>query len=119
MAEGVATLPWPSHSPDLNPIENFWSAVDEELATGPEPEGRDAFRLRVAGILDTFSARHPANFHNLYSSMHTRLCAVVEAGGLTEFFETQDGVVYVRAAGCSLFMLSALSRATQSVGILL
>ena len=82
VAKGVTTLPWPSHSPDLNPIENFWSAVDEELATGPAPASQDALRLRVADILDNFSARHPTYFNNLYSSMHTRLSAVVAAGGL-------------------------------------
>ena len=82
VAKGVTTLPWPSHSPDLNPIENFWSAVDEELATGPAPASQDALRLRVADILDHFSARRPTYFQNLYSSMHTRLSAVVAAGGL-------------------------------------
>lgn len=79
---GVATLPWPAHSPDLNPIENFWSAVDEDLATGGPPEDQEALRARVGDILTHFPERHPGYFTNLYASMHARLEAVVASGGL-------------------------------------
>lgn len=78
----IDVLPWPAHSPDLNPIENFWSMVDEELSQGAAPEDQEALRLRVADILTRSLERHSDYFRALFDSMSTRLQVVVESGGL-------------------------------------
>lgn len=34
MDAGIVTLDWPSNSPDLNPIENFWACLTREVYQG-------------------------------------------------------------------------------------
>ena len=82
VAQGVDTMPWPAHSPDMNPIENFWSMVDEEIARNPPARDQEALRLCVGNILDNFSETHPTYFKELYASIPRRLQAVVESGSL-------------------------------------
>ena len=42
----VPALPWPSQSPDLNPIENLWSILDKDRA--PKNENQLFEVLQVA-----------------------------------------------------------------------
>ena len=38
----VKTIEWPSHSPDINPIENLWGILDEKLRRGrSKPKNKD------------------------------------------------------------------------------
>ena len=80
---GVELLsPWPAHSPDLNPIENAWSMVEQHLekvnsctTQGLWQAMQDAWNKIDEGILD-----------RLTSSLPRRLEEVIEAdGGSTRY----------------------------------
>lgn len=81
-AEKVTVLDWPGKSPDLNPIENLWAILSEEVSQKND-QGRlraDDLWRRVQEQWDRLRAR-PSLFESLAGSMVRRLESVVEAGG--------------------------------------
>jgi transposase len=75
----VRTLTWPAYSPDLNPIENLWSVMQENLRKRtPPPSSLGQLRRMVQEEWDAL----PENLlHNLVESMPRRVNAVIEANG--------------------------------------
>ena len=80
---GVQVLPgWPKYSPDLNPQENVWSWVEQELRK--EEKRSDTFDTFCRKML-IVSRRYPAG-SALIPSMAQRLEAVLNAkGGMTKY----------------------------------
>lgn len=80
---GMQVLPgWPKYSPDLNPQENVWSWVEQELRKGEKRS--DTFDTFCKKML-TVSRRYPAG-SALIPSMAQRLEAVLNAkGGMTKY----------------------------------
>ena len=69
--------PWPSNSPDLNPIENIFAWMKQYVENQlPSTEAT----LRQA-IIDAFNNLSVGHFANLIDSMETRLKAVVKSKG--------------------------------------
>jgi len=69
--------PWPSNSPDLNPIENIFAWMKQYVENQlPSTEAT----LRQA-ITDAFNNLTVGHFANLIDSMETRLKAVVKSKG--------------------------------------
>lgn len=73
------TMTWPAQSPDLNPIENFWSHIKSKLAKYPEaPAGVNELWVRVKDIWESIPAEMVAKYCN---SMPNRVENLKKAKG--------------------------------------
>ncbi|MCL4150923.1 UNVERIFIED_CONTAM: hypothetical protein GTU68_041550 [Idotea baltica] len=76
---GVRCLPWPSRSPDLNPIEHVWDYMSRKINGRPDL-ARNLGELE-AWVVEEWR-RVPQDFiDGLIESMPRRLRAVIEANG--------------------------------------
>ena len=73
----VPVLPWPSQSPDLNPIENLWNMVDATVK-GASPTTVDELE-RV--LHDAWAAIPRSTCARLVASMPRRCAAVIKRKG--------------------------------------
>ena len=80
----INLLPHPARSPDLNPIEHFWDALQRRMnALVPRPRTQADLRAAVARVWPQVPQRQT---NNLVSSMHRRCRAVINAhGGSTRY----------------------------------
>jgi Transposase and inactivated derivatives len=82
--ENINILPWPARSPDLNPIENLWFMIENNLRK------RRPFPTNLAQlekmIRDEWGALPLKFLRHLVDSLPRRVNAVVEAeGGVTKY----------------------------------
>ena len=76
-AHNIRALPWPPYRPDLNPIENLWSAMKSRVQ-GIQFRTKDALWLELETLWNSFST----NFVRCYiDSMPRRISAVIDAKG--------------------------------------
>ena len=70
---------WPAQSPDLNPIENLWAALDYQVdKVGRKPKNEnDLFAI----LQEAWQNIPVANLETLVDSMPKRVKLVVEANG--------------------------------------
>jgi transposase len=80
----INVLPWPSKSPDLNPIEHLWDQLDKRvLQRQPLPQTLDQLRQMLQQEWRTIPRN---NVRNLIESMPRRCRAVLAArGGHTRY----------------------------------
>ncbi|KAF0298659.1 Transposable element Tcb1 transposase [Amphibalanus amphitrite] len=80
----VRAIPWPSMSPDLNPIENVWSLMvhelEEELRQPARQLNQDELWAAVLAKWEELR-RRPGYFRSLVASMRQRLEQCSEAAG--------------------------------------
>jgi len=82
-AHHVATLAWPSQSPDLNPIEHLWAILKRRVREGAPLGSVDELWERLE---HTWWAVEPSLCLRLVKSMPARIDAVIRAkGGYTRF----------------------------------
>ena len=68
---------WPPSSPDLSPIENFWSWVQARVLE----KGCKTFEDFSAAVVAQVKNAPKSIFKAYYSSMHTRMLKTIELGG--------------------------------------
>ena len=73
----INVLNWPSRSPDLNPIEHRWDAIDRQVRARPRPP-QNRQKLEVA-LQQEWQRIPRITVTNLIQSMHRRCRAVVQA----------------------------------------
>ena len=77
--QGITVLPWPSQSPDLNPIEHLWAIIKKRLGSYPTlPSGVHELWDRVEAKWKKIT---PADCQALIESMPRRVQAVIRAKG--------------------------------------
>lgn len=80
----VAVLPWPSKSPDLNPIEHLWDDLDRRVRQRqPQPQ---SLQQLVNALQDEWNNIPQQAIRTLISSMGRRCQAVIDSrGGHTRY----------------------------------
>lgn len=81
-SRGFTLLPWPAHSPDLNPVENCIAQLKDLVSHSPPSTSITELQALVEAKIDLLN--QPANhffFENLYRSMHDRCFQVIKAHG--------------------------------------
>lgn len=73
----IKLLDWPPQSPDLNPIENLWSILDEKIDKTGVTNKENYF----AALRKTWEELDKKYLQNLVESMPRRLQAVIKAKG--------------------------------------
>jgi transposase len=78
----IETLPWPSMSPDLNPLENMWGKM-KHLLQGHHLKNKDELWENIQRVWFSFSV---ANVQSYIDSMPSRIRACIKAkGGPTRY----------------------------------
>lgn len=73
----VPTLPWPAQSPDLNPIENLWSILDQRLKNRQVNNAEELFQA----LRTEWNALPVDLLTDLVHSMQRRCQAVINSRG--------------------------------------
>ena len=81
---GIRSIPWPSQSPDLNPIEHAWSLLGRRVRGRMPPPANLG---QLAAVLEEEWLRIPQeHIANLINSMPRRVNSVIKAkGGPTKY----------------------------------
>lgn len=73
----IDLMDWPAQSPDLNPIENLWSILDQRLKTRAPKNEEELFKT----LQDGWNNLEPQLLLRLVESMPRRCQAVIDANG--------------------------------------
>ena len=75
----IALLPWPAHSPDLNPIENVWGFMVRKIYAN-NARFHDVRELKES-VIDAWHHVDRKLVENLYSSMDNRIFQLIRRNG--------------------------------------
>jgi transposase len=76
----INLLPWPSRSPDLNPIENIWAYITKKIRSVDfRPANAEELQEAIENAWERLAEDY--NMRNLILSMRRRLQFVIEANG--------------------------------------
>ena len=77
---GLNVLPWPSLSPDLNPIEHIWDVIGKRVRSRVPLNIRDIRDLERF-VVEEWNGVAQLTLRNYIASMWSRCQAVVNANG--------------------------------------
>jgi len=77
----VKLLDWPSYSPDLNIVENIWSMLSSDIYGQGSIKNIRELRSRINDSVTLFNETRATEVLNLYNSMPSRLCSILENHG--------------------------------------
>ena len=75
----IRSLPWPSSSPDLNPIEHVWDEMGRRL--NQRPQVASTFEQLEQWVTEEWRQIQQSFIDHLVESMTRRVGAVIEARG--------------------------------------
>jgi transposase len=75
--QGITTLPWPSLSPDLNPLEHLWGIMKRKIQ-GEQFHDKNELWMKLQEIWSSFT---PEFVQRYVDSMPQRIRAVIKAKG--------------------------------------
>jgi transposase len=79
--KGVAVLEWPASSPDMNPIEEIWDMLDQEVARKYAGKPRPGKEELVKAYQEGFLALAVSKFEKCVESMPKRIAQLIAAQG--------------------------------------
>jgi len=77
----VKLLDWPPYSPDLNIVENVWSMLSSDIYRQGTIKNLKELGSRIYESVSRFNETKSAEVLQLYNSMPSRLCSVLEKHG--------------------------------------
>ena len=78
---GVATMKWPSRSPDLNIIENAWSLISSIVYDGRQYASKADLWVSIQKAVEVLNTEKRASLEALFKSIPKRLLDVVDRKG--------------------------------------
>ena len=78
---GINVLDWPSYSPELNIIENIWAYSSKDIYGQGPLRNRRHLETKLKSFVALFNETQSDHMANLYNSMTTRLCLILEKRG--------------------------------------
>ena len=78
---GINVLDLPSYSPDLNIIEKIWACLSKDIYGQGSLRNLRHLETKLKSVVALFNETQSDHVANLYNSMMTRLCLILEKRG--------------------------------------
>ena len=77
----IKVLDWPPYSPDLNIMENIWGFLSNDIYSKGSIKNLRHLQSRLQDAITSFNENQSMYVRNLYDSIITRLCLILEKHG--------------------------------------
>ena len=77
----INVLAWPARSPDLNIAEDVWKRISDAVYDGPQFKNRHDLIKKIKEVIFHINSNERQVILNLYKTIQSRLCCVLEKQG--------------------------------------